>query len=85
VITLLLIQINPDNGHDYVFQSLCFFASFFAREPPPITFVSKVKKMDRIDGTDADMSEWIKLEILMDPDSPASGSKYSQQFAIFKD
>jgi hypothetical protein len=45
--------------------------------PPPIRFVSKVKKMDKVDGPDADKSEWIKLEFLMDPDNPASGSKYS--------
>jgi hypothetical protein len=42
-----------------------------------------VKKMDKVDGTDVDKSEWIKLEFLMDPDNPAS--KYSQQFAIFMD
>jgi hypothetical protein len=53
--------------------------------PPPIPFVSKVKKMDKIDEPDADKSKLIKLEFLMDPDNPASGSKYSQQFAIFKD
>jgi hypothetical protein len=35
------------------------------------------------DGPDADKSEWIKLEFLMDTDNP--DSKYSQQFAIFKD
>jgi hypothetical protein len=52
-------------------------------EKPPIPFVSKVKKMVKVDGTDADKSEWIKLEFLMDPDNPAS--KYSRQFAIFKD
>jgi hypothetical protein len=56
-----------------------------ARTPPPIIFASKVKKMDKIDGTDTDKSEWMKLEFLMDPDNPASGSKYSRQFAIFKD
>jgi hypothetical protein len=39
--------------------------------------------VDKADGTDADIAEWIKLEFLMDPDNPAS--KYSQQFAIFKD
>jgi hypothetical protein len=43
-----------------------------------------VKKMDKVDGTDADKSEWNKLEVLMDPDNPALGSKYSRQFAIFK-
>jgi hypothetical protein len=53
--------------------------------PPSIPFVSKVKNMDEVDGPDADTSEWIKLEFLIDPDNPASGSKYSQQFAIFKD
>jgi hypothetical protein len=36
-----------------------------------------VKKMDK--------SDLIKLEFLMDPDNPASRSKYSRQFAIFKD
>jgi hypothetical protein len=41
--------------------------------------------MDKVDGNDADKSEWIKLEFLMDPDNPASGSKYSRQFTIFKD
>jgi hypothetical protein len=53
--------------------------------PSPIPFVSKVKKMDKVDGPDADISEWIKLEFLMDPDNPVWGSKYSQQFAFFKD
>jgi hypothetical protein len=40
-------------------------------KPPPIPFVSKVKKMDKVDGPDADKSERIKLEFLMDPDNPA--------------
>jgi hypothetical protein len=44
---------------------------------PPIPFVSKVKKVDKVDGTDAVKSEWIKMEFLMDPDNPASGSSYS--------
>jgi hypothetical protein len=44
-----------------------------------------VKKMDKVDGTDADKLEWIKLEFFMDPDNAASGSKYSQQIDIFKD
>jgi hypothetical protein len=39
--------------------------------------------MDKVDGPDADKSEWIKLEFLMDPDNPAS--KYSRNFVIFKD
>jgi hypothetical protein len=43
-----------------------------------------VKKMDKVDAPDADKSEWIKLEFLMDPDNQESGSKYSRQFAIFK-
>jgi hypothetical protein len=44
-----------------------------------------VKKMDKVDGPDADKADWIKLKFLMDPDNSASGSKYSQHFAIFKD
>jgi hypothetical protein len=40
--------------------------------PPPTPFASKVKKMDKVDGPDADTSEWIKLEFLMDQDNPAS-------------
>jgi hypothetical protein len=45
-------------------------------KPPPHSFVSKVKKIDKVDGPDtdkfdADKSEWIKLEFLMDPDKPA--------------
>jgi hypothetical protein len=39
--------------------------------------------MDRVDGPDADKTECINLEFLMDPDNP--DSKYSRQFAIFKD
>jgi hypothetical protein len=42
-----------------------------------------VKKVDKVDGPDADKSESIKLEFLMDPGNPAS--KYSRKFAIFKD
>jgi hypothetical protein len=30
--------------------------------------------MDKVDGPDADKSEWIKLEFLMDPYNPAWGS-----------
>jgi hypothetical protein len=47
--------------------------------------ISKVKKVDHVDRPDTEKSEWIKLEFLMDPDKPASGSKYSRQVAIFKD
>jgi hypothetical protein len=36
------------------------------RENLPNPFVSKA---DKVDGTDADNSEWIKLEFLMDPDN----------------
>jgi hypothetical protein len=53
--------------------------------PPFLPFVSEVKKMDKVDGPDTNKSEWINLEFLMDPDNPASGSKYSRQFDIFKD
>jgi hypothetical protein len=41
------------------------------RENPPIPFVFKVKKVDKVDGPDADKSEWINLVFLMDPDNPA--------------
>jgi hypothetical protein len=41
------------------------------RENPPLPFISKVKKMDKVDGTDADKSDWIKLEFLMNPDDLA--------------
>jgi negative regulator of genetic competence, sporulation and motility len=61
---------------------ICCFVSFCARERP-IPFVSKEKKMDKVDGPDTDKSEWIKLEFLMETENPAS--KYSRQFAIFKD
>jgi hypothetical protein len=43
-----------------------------------------VKKMDKVDGPDVDKSKWIKLEFLMDPENPALGSKYSQQFPYFR-
>jgi hypothetical protein len=38
---------------------------------PPISFVSKVKNMDKVDGPNADKSEWIKLKLLMDPKQPS--------------
>jgi hypothetical protein len=66
------------------FSEFSAFASFCVREhPPPILFVSKVKEMDKVDGTDTDKSEWIKLEFLIQPDNQAS--KYYQHFSIFKD
>jgi hypothetical protein len=42
-----------------------------------------VKKMDKMNGPDADKSECIKLQFLMDPGNLASSSKYSRQFDIF--
>jgi hypothetical protein len=50
---------------------------YVRKKPPPFPFLSKVKKMDKVDGTDADKSEWINLEFLMDPDNPALHFKYS--------
>jgi hypothetical protein len=43
----------------------------FRKNPPSPhhSFVSKVKKTDKVDGPDADKSEWIKLEFLMHPDN----------------
>jgi hypothetical protein len=52
---------------------------------PPIPVVSKVKKMDKVDGPDMDKSVWIILECLIFPDNQVSSSKYSRQFSIFKD
>jgi hypothetical protein len=54
-----------------------FFKSSAALPPsvcnnPPNHFVSKMKKMNKVDGPGADKSEWIKLEFLIDPDNPAS-------------
>jgi hypothetical protein len=42
----------------------------------PITFDSKVKKVDKVNGPDADKTELIKLEFFMDTGNTAS--KYSQ-------
>jgi hypothetical protein len=44
---------------------------FSVRKNPHIPFFFKVKKVDKVNGPDADKSEWIKLEFLMDPDNPA--------------
>jgi hypothetical protein len=44
--------------------------SFCAQEFP-IPFASKVKKMDKVDGIDVDMTELIKLDFFMGPDNPA--------------
>ena len=52
------------------------------RENPPIPFMSKAKKMENPDDV-ADKTEFIKLELFMDPSNPAS--KYSRHFMIFKD
>jgi hypothetical protein len=49
----------------------------------PIPFVSKVKKMEMVDGPDIGKTALIKLEFFMDPEN--SSSNYSQQFSIFKD
>jgi hypothetical protein len=73
-------------------QALCL-QGFIARNGwlsrifpiPSFLLFSKVKKMDKVDGPDADKSDWIKLEFLINPDNPASGSFYSRYFTIFKD
>jgi hypothetical protein len=44
-----------------------------------------MKKMDQVDGPDTDNSDCINLEFLMVSDNLALDSKYSRQFAIFKD
>jgi hypothetical protein len=42
-----------------------------------------VKKMNKVDGPEADKSEWIKLNLLMDTDNPASN--YFRKLSILKD
>jgi hypothetical protein len=39
---------------------------------PPFLFVSKVKKIDKVDRPDAGKSKCIKLEFLMHPDKLVS-------------
>jgi hypothetical protein len=41
--------------------------------------------MENVDGPDADKSELIKLEFIMDPDNPTLDNNYSRNFVIFKD
>jgi hypothetical protein len=38
---------------------------------PSIPFVFKVKKIDKVDGTDIDKTEWIKIAFFKNPDNPA--------------
>jgi hypothetical protein len=40
------------------------------RTPFPIPFVSKVKKVDKVDGPDTEKIVMIKLEFLMDLNNP---------------
>jgi hypothetical protein len=42
-----------------------------------ISFVSEVKKVDKVDEPDTDKTEFMNLEVLMDPDEPYLDSKYS--------
>jgi hypothetical protein len=53
------------------------------RKNPPFSFVSKMKKMEKVDGTDLDKSEWIKLEFLMIPDNSALGLGVSPSTLIY--
>jgi hypothetical protein len=55
-----------------------------ARIPIPSFLLFPRQRRWTVDGPDADKSEWINLEFLIDPDNPALGSK-CQQFAISKD
>jgi hypothetical protein len=54
------------------------FSKYSATLPPSVSknpsfpFVSKVKKMGKVDGLGANKSERIKLEFLTDPENPAS-------------
>jgi hypothetical protein len=57
--------------------SKSYIVSLFLPARTIITFSSKVKKIDKLDGPEADKTGLIKLEFLMDPDNPASGFRYS--------
>jgi hypothetical protein len=50
---------------------LLFCLLLCARTLPNIPFISKVRKMYKIDGHDVEKAEWIKLQFLMDLDNPA--------------
>jgi hypothetical protein len=77
------------NQSEKILLTLLFLLLLLYTTPSPfIPFVSKLKKMENIDGPDLDKSEWNKLEFLLDPDNPALYSldfKYSRNLAIFKD
>jgi hypothetical protein len=64
MITFMMKKFNQDNGLEYVFKILRCLVSFCGQELP-ISFVSKVKETDKVDGPDVDKSEWKKLEILI--------------------
>jgi hypothetical protein len=90
-LTKIVISVMASVAHNSRLMAMCKFSkssdalSPSLRENPPIPFVSKVKKIDKVDGPDANKSEWINLDFFMDPDNAALDSKYYQQFAIFKD
>jgi hypothetical protein len=44
----------------------------YAYENPPIPFVSKLKNSDKVDGSDTDKYEWIKLDFFMESVNRAS-------------
>jgi len=52
------------------------------RENPPIPFISKARKLENPEEN-ADKTEFIRLEFLMDSNNPAT--KYGRHFVIFKD
>jgi hypothetical protein len=83
LIKLLLSQINPDNGCVYFSRIFSCFAYSVCKTPNLLFF--KVKNMENVDGPDADKSELIKLEFIMDPDNPTLDNNYSRNFVIFKD
>jgi hypothetical protein len=64
-------------------SSVALPPSLLENTPTPFPFVSKLKKMDKVDGPDTDKMELVKLQFFMEPDNPTS--KYSRKFAIFKD
>jgi hypothetical protein len=71
MIPLLLKNFNQTTTMSKFSESSAALPPSVCKNSHSIPFISKMKNMDKIDGTDVDKSDWIKLELLMDPDNPA--------------
>jgi hypothetical protein len=70
-------------GMSDFFKSFTALTPFVSKSSPkPISFFSKVKKMNKVDVFAADKTNLIKIDFFMNPDNPAF--MYSRHFAIFK-